>query len=113
MKKILQQNEKILREIAKEVPLTGIKSTKIKKVLEEMKKSLKSQDDGVAIAAPQIGYSLRIFIVSGKIFEKDFLSNRKERMSGEREKSDVIEVKTKIKDVVFINPKITKLSRTR
>jgi len=34
-----------------------------------MSSALKSQEDGVAIAAPQIGYSLQIFIVSGKIFD--------------------------------------------
>ena len=33
-----------------------------------MSSALKSQSDGVAIAAPQIGYPLSIFVVSGKIF---------------------------------------------
>ena len=71
MKKILQKNEKALRLIAREVPLKEIKTAKIKKILEEMKESLKNEDDGVAIAAPQIGYSLRIFIVSGKMLSDD------------------------------------------
>ena len=34
MKKILQKEEKILRRIAREVPVSDIKTTKIKKMLE-------------------------------------------------------------------------------
>src|SRR3989344_4355321 len=74
MKKILQQKEKVLRQIAHEVHIREIKTTKIKKVLKEMSVALKSQSDGVAIAAPQIGYSLRIFVFSGKIFLMNILS---------------------------------------
>jgi|SRR3989344_4855834 len=112
MKKILQKEEKILRKNALEVRPSEIKSAKIQKILKEMSAALKSQADGVAIAAPQIGYSLRIFIVAGKIFEKEFVKNREERMSGEREKNDIVEVKPK-KNLVFINPKISKLSREK
>jgi peptide deformylase len=68
IKKILQREEKVLRKIAKDVPLKDIKGVKIKKILKEMSESLKSQSDGVAIAAPQIGYSMRIFVVAGRIF---------------------------------------------
>jgi hypothetical protein len=67
MVSILQAEDRILREKAKEVPLQEINSPKIKKILEDMKKALASQDDGVAIAAPQIGVSLRIFVISGKV----------------------------------------------
>lgn len=103
MKAILQKDKKVLREIAKEIPIADIKSLKIQKVLKEMSLSLKSQGDGVAIAAPQIGYSLRIFVVAGKIFEEDFLT-----------KKETIEIKnTKIPDMVFINPKISKLSKDK
>lgn len=105
MKKILQKEEKVLRMIAKEILVKDIKTPKIKKVLKEMSLSLKSQGDGVAIAAPQIGYSLRIFVVSGRIFEKDFISNQK---TPSKEN-----VKRKIKDLIFINPKISKLSKDK
>lgn len=104
MKTILQQEEKVLRQVAKEVKTSEIKSPKIKKILKEMSASLKSQHDGVAIAAPQIGYSLRIFVVAGKIFEKDFIR---------REKSTEEPKKAKMKDMVFINPKISRLSREK
>ncbi len=118
MKPILQEPEKVLRKIANEVALSDIQSSKIKKVLKEMSASLAEQDDGVAIAAPQIGYSLRIFVVSGKIFEKDFSKKREERLLQENSLLD--EGKSKKgkatpvhKDIVFINPKISKLSRDK
>ncbi|HEY4494252.1 MAG TPA: peptide deformylase [Candidatus Paceibacterota bacterium] len=103
-KKILQKEEKVLRKIAAEVHVGEIKSVKIKKVLKEMSAALKSQSDGVAIAAPQIGYSLRIFVVSGRIFAKDFMQP-KEEIENKSEKVP--------KDVIFINPKISKLSRDK
>ncbi|MBP6866637.1 MAG: peptide deformylase [Candidatus Pacebacteria bacterium] len=108
VKKILQKEEKVLREIAKEIPIEKIPSLKIKKILTEMSLALASQDDGVAIAAPQIGYSLRIFVVAGKIFQKDFLDKRGRGTDGKKGKVGEI-----IKDLVFINPKITKLSKDR
>ena len=107
MKTILQKEEKILRMVAKEVPIKDIKSLKIRRVLKEMSMSLKSQSDGVALAAPQIGHSLRIFIVAGKIFEKSFGKNKIEQEEGSEGK------KKKAKDVIFINPKISKLSKNK
>ncbi len=113
MKKILQQNEKVLRKIAQDVSLTEIKKPKIQKILKEMSVSLKSQHDGVAIAAPQIGYSLRIFVVSGKIFDKDFFTAKKEKSSKSQIPGEEPKAKKEYKDVVFINPKISRLSRDR
>lgn len=124
MKKILQKNEKVLRQIAKEVPVRDIKSAKIKKILKEMSDSLKSQNDGVAIAAPQIGYSLRIFVVSGKVFSAEFPGREvpladEPRGSATRARVDSDPVqedsvrKNLGKNLVFINPKISKLSRDK
>jgi len=119
MKKITQKDEKVLRKIAVEVAIHDIKTAKIQKVLKEMSEALKSQDDGVAIAAPQVGYSLRIFVVSGKIFAKSFVKNREESLLNE---NNLIETKEElkqpldnkeIKDLIFINPKISKLSREK
>jgi peptide deformylase len=112
MKKILQQKEKVLHQISEEVRVSDIKTKKIQTILKEMSEALKSQDDGVAIAAPQIGYGLRIFVVSGKIFDKNFGKNKEERLLNE---NNIVgkEKEEKIKDMVFINPKISKLSRDR
>ncbi|MFA5095295.1 MAG: peptide deformylase [Candidatus Paceibacterota bacterium] len=105
MKEIVQKNDKVLRRNVKEVPIDEIKTPKIKKILKEMSDALKDQSDGVAIAAPQIGYSLAIFVVSGKIFYKDFI-----RGGIEFEKIPKREIP---KDLIFINPKISKLSREK
>ncbi len=113
MKKIVQNGDPVLREVAKEIPIQEIQSPKIQKIIKEMSSALASQDDGVAIAAPQIGYSLRIFVVSGKVFSEEFTKNREERLSGDKKTEDITEVKEKIKDLVFINPKITKLSQDK
>ena len=105
MKPILQKDEEVLRQISKEIPLSDIKTVKIQKILREMSSSLKSQKDGVAIAAPQIGYSLRIFVVAGKIFDKNF--NKKDKEISKENK------KSLPKDMVFINPKISKISKEK
>lgn len=109
MKKILQKNEKILRLEAQDVRLADIKTKKIQNILKEMSLALKSQEDGVAIAAPQIGYPLRIFVVSGKIFAKDFGKKREKTAS-----PSLPPAKEEIKkDLIFINPKISKLSKEK
>ncbi len=109
MKEILQQKEKVLRKVAKEIPLEDITGRKIKKVLKEMSESLATQADGVAIAAPQIGYSLRIFVVSGKIFSPEYVSKRGRKI----EEEVLIQREETPKDLVFINPKISKLSKEK
>lgn len=124
MKKILQKGEKVLRQTAKEIPISQIKTLKIKTVIKEMKASLRSQSDGVAIAAPQIGYSLRIFVVSGKIFNASFADVSGEGLSqddGPRGSAGPTgtdsdrpqRASAKPKDLIFINPKISKLSRDK
>lgn len=107
MKKILQTKEKILHQTAHEVPILDIKKVKIKKVLKEMSEALKSQSDGVAIAAPQIGYPLRIFVVSGKVLEMELIQRNLPSSDNTEKKSSVF------KDLIFINPKISKLSRKK
>jgi peptide deformylase len=105
MKEIVQKNNTVLREKAKEILVKEITTSKIKRVLREMSLALNSQNDGVAIAAPQIGYSLSVFVVSGKIFHKDF--------SKGLEELEKVPKKDIPKDLVFINPKISKLSREK
>lgn len=111
MKKIVQRENKVLREQAKEILIKEITTPKIRKILKEMSLALKSQDDGVAIAAPQIGYPLSIFVVSGKIFHQDFGKIREEKTP--HPNLPLIKEEEKIKDLIFINPKISKLSREK
>lgn len=71
-----------------------------------MKTALDSQTDGVAIAAPQIGENVRMFVMSEKVFE---LSEN----VGERRDQQKKLAPTAFKHLVFINPKITKLSKQK
>ncbi len=104
MKRIVQKDTPVLREIAKEVLVEEIATPKIQRVLREMKDALDSQDDGVAIAAPQIGYGLRIFLVSGKV-EAIMKKNEAERDEN---------APTKVyPDQVYINPVIKKISKEK
>lgn len=80
----------ILRETAKPVEAEGIGSKKIRDLIARMNAELDSQEDGVAIAAPQVGSPLRLFIVSGKIFKTKTGPN-----------------------IVFINPALQKLSKKK
>jgi peptide deformylase len=104
MIEIVQNGNPVLRSIAKEVDISSITKKDTQKVLSDMTEALYSQDDGVAIAAPQIGVSLRIFIVSGKIFDTDYI----------RGKAPLSDAKSAAhKDLVFINPVFKKISRDR
>ncbi|MES2416262.1 MAG: peptide deformylase [Patescibacteria group bacterium] len=113
VKEILQRNEKVLREVAKAVLIKDIGSLKIKKVLKDMAIALEKQPDGVAIAAPQIGSSLRIFLVAGKVFDENFLKDEDEKTSDKKTVIDSLEEKKGNHNLVFINPKILKLSREK
>ncbi len=100
MIKIVQEGDPVLRQIASPVPPADITKPKILKIISDMKKALSTQDDGVAIAAPQIGVSLRIFVVSGKVFDEDFVRGVK--------KEEIVH-----KDMAFINPVIIKISKDK
>jgi len=90
MIEVLQKGNKILEEEAKEITLGEIHSPKIKNIISQMKDVLKNTEDAIALAGPQIGESLRIFIVSKKFFGKEGGS-----------------------DLVFINPEIMKTSKEK
>lgn len=102
MSKIIQRDNPILREKAKEVPLADISSPKIQKILKEMKTLLGKEPDGVAIAAPQIGVPLRIVVIAGKIFSPDFDEEKEEQ-----------NLKIIPPDVVLINPVLTRRSKDK
>lgn len=98
MAKIVQKDDPVLRQTASPVAIEEIGSPRIQKIIADMKKALASQEDGVAIAAPQIGESLRIFVVAKRIFELLYGTD-----SAKQQKADL----------VFINPKIVKISRDK
>ncbi|OHB14537.1 MAG: hypothetical protein A2431_03330 [Candidatus Zambryskibacteria bacterium RIFOXYC1_FULL_39_10] len=109
---IVQKEDKVLRKMAKEVPISDIESRKIQTIIRRMQKALDKEDDGVAIAAPQIGESLRIFVLSKKIFE--IMDEEKASKKSKRENLEEFEKqKPEYKDMVFINPEILKTSKEK
>jgi peptide deformylase len=117
MKKIVQKDADVLREKAAPVPVSEIATLKIKKILAEMKTALDSQDDGVALAAPQIGYSMRVFIVSEKVARiiKERRSKRKRGSNDQNpEQTETVDdTLVSLEHTIFINPVIKKLSREK
>lgn len=90
MTKIVQDGDVVLRKMAIEIPLSEIKSPKIKGIIKKMSETIKKREDAVALAAPQIGKSLQIFIVKYKVESKPDFDYK-----------------------IFINPKIIKISRKK
>ena len=88
MKEIVQLENTVLREKAVAIPLDEIKSKKIEEIVESMKLTLAKESDGVGLAAPQVGISLRIFIVAPSVFSRE----------------------DKRGPLIYINPKITRAS---
>ena len=86
---VIQNPSDVLRAQTRSVAPNEIGSSELEGVIERMREVLAVEKDGVAIAAPQIGELLAVFIVSGKVF-------------GEHEP-----------DRVFINPELIKTSRKK
>ncbi len=97
MAKLVKQNHPALHAVSEEVSLSDIKTPKIQKVLKDMRAALDSYSvdgfNGIAIAAPQIGISLRIFLVHNTSTEP--------------------KEKNVLPELVAINPKIIKLSKKK
>ena len=100
IKKIVQKENPVLREISKEVTKEMFGSDKLTKIIKEMSEALAVSADGVAIAGPQLGYSLRIFVVSPKAFE----------IESEEREVDGLPIKKKPQPLIYINPVITRRS---
>lgn len=90
---IIEKGNPILDTPAKEVSLDDIKTPKIQKIINDMQETLSSIDDGVGLAAPQVNIGLQIFIVSKRV-----LTGKDKELN---------------KDIVCINPKIVKFSKTK
>lgn len=90
MKKIVQQDDPVLRKIAKTVAVSSINTPEVQLIIKEMFDALFTQEDGIALAAPQIGYEKRIFIISPQINSND---------------SNI--------PLVYINPEITFISKDK
>lgn len=63
METIVQDGDPVLREVALEVAQSEFGTAELSTLLSHMREALDEHADGVALAAPQIGVSKRIFIV--------------------------------------------------
>ncbi|MDE2041289.1 MAG: peptide deformylase [Patescibacteria group bacterium] len=96
MRKILDREDPILRQKAVPVPLADIAGHNVQTIIREMIDAMSLQKDGVAIAAPQIGVSSQIFVVSGSLLKQADASYKGEPT-----------------ELVFINPEIIKMSKEK
>ena len=97
---ITQVGNPVLRKKAKDVSVKEILNKKIQILLARMKEVLDKEPHGAALAAPQIGESLRVFVLSERVF------------SGEDDKKTEGKA-AQVEHFVFINPKIIKRSRRK
>jgi peptide deformylase len=95
--KIVQDGDPVLRQTAKPVAKKDIGSPALSKIIKRMHAALMPEKYGVAIAAPQIGESLRMFVVAGRVFKEE----------GAEEDGVVLPNR------VYINPEITRASRKK
>jgi len=72
---IVKHPAKSLRIKSEEVPLDEIKSARVQKLIDEMIET-KTQDNGIGIAAPQVGINQRIIIVDLKDKPQAFINPR-------------------------------------
>jgi len=108
---IAQKDAPVLREKAEPVNPKDFGSPMLKKILKDMATAMEKEEDGVGIAAPQIGVPLRIFMASHRVFEYEDDENT--TSFDELSDAHVAHKRTQRKNMVFINPVITKLSRTK
>ncbi|MEK7134018.1 MAG: peptide deformylase [Patescibacteria group bacterium] len=106
MRTILPEKDNpALRARALEIPVTDIRSTRIQKLIAEMRTLLAKEEYGVALAASQVGEPIRLFIVSGRAVARDSRNAPDEP----EKKSDG----PAIADQIYINPVMSKMSREK
>jgi len=103
MKEIVQDGAEVLREMANPVPEELFGSAELSLLIKDMTEALDKELEGVALAAPQVGVSWRLFIV-----RKDRTISPPHVPEGEPlPPPPLAEVE------VYINPEIVKTSRKR
>ena len=105
MREIVQDGAEVLREVAKPVPEKLFGTAELALLIKDMEEALDAYPEGVALAAPQVGVSYRLFIV------------RKDRTlpppaTGMREGAPLPPPPTPEVEV-YVNPEVMKTSRRR
>ena len=114
---IVKEPNQVLRGEARPVPVKGITSLKIKRLIADMKETLKNTPDGVGLAASQAGEPLQIFIVSEEAEEVDEARRQIKKgyeLPGKKEDEDEkSKSERNWKYYVFINPEVKKIARKK
>ena len=119
---IPERDNPVLREKAQGIPLADIKSKRIQALISDMKALLAKEEFGVALAAPQVGESVRMFVVSGRALARDARNAPDEPLRQAQAKplrqaqakpDKKPEPKEILPDQVYVNPVLTKVSRAR
>ncbi|MBI3420814.1 MAG: peptide deformylase [Candidatus Sungbacteria bacterium] len=110
---IITQPHRVLCAKAHDIPIAGIRHARIRNLISNMKATLAITPDGVGLAAPQVGQSLNLFIVSEEAEEIDRVeTGRKKRNTPHAEDSNKPPYeKRPWKYYVFINPVVKNKSR--
>lgn len=99
---IVQVGDPVLRKHAQPVSKKDIGTPALTKLIARMQKVLAKEPHGVALAAPQVGESLQLFIIAGSVFS-----------APEETLPEGASPEPTPPDLVFINPEIVRLSRAK
>ena len=105
-KKIVTLPHNVLRKPADEVPIAAIAGARVQRLIADMKQTLAEAPDGVGLAAPQVGASLRVFLVSEEVVH---IGSEQETVNSERGAKR----KRRWEYSAFINPALKKQSRKK
>ncbi len=105
---IVQAEAPVLRKTATPVPKKDFGSPALRKLITHMSRVLAKEEFGVALAAPQVGESLRLFVVAGRVLE-----DSTDKDAEEEKEKEAQEHRPRPADLVFINPEIIRLSRKK
>lgn len=112
MRSILPHAENpALREKAREVSVDEIASPHIQTLIADMKHLLAKEKYGVALAAPQVGEAVRLFIVAGSALRRRTKAAGTHTHENDEGVLEIEESEAAAEDMVCINPVITKVSK--
>src|SRR3989344_2465713 len=109
MKEIVQDGAEALREIALPVPEEMFNSPELARLVRNMEEALDREHDGVALAAPQVGVSYRLFIVRRDRTVLPLNASSNSASSEFPAKQKILAPQIEL----YINPEIIKHSRKR
>jgi peptide deformylase len=106
---IPQEKNPALRTKAQTIAPADITGPRIRALIADMKALLAEEEYGVALAAPQLGEPLKLFIVSGRALA------RGARNAPDEESDETGDAKEPppLPDEVYINPELVKVSRKK